>query len=289
MIFAWIEANRSEISVKKMCRLFEVSRSGFYEWLGRGESARAVEDRELMRKIERSFEESRGVYGTPRILDDLRDQGCRVGKNRIDRLKRAASIFARIFKRFRVQTTDSRHDLKASPNLLRRDFSVIAPNCVWTSDITYVRLTSGAFAYVCVVMDLFSREIVGWSVEMHMRVDLVLSAMRSALTKRGPCAGLIFHSDRGVQYASAAFRELLSSWNILQSMSKKGDCYDNAPTESFNATLKTEEVYRNEYSSIDELRKNLFDYIEVFYNRKRKHSALGYATPAEFNSRYYTA
>lgn len=289
MIFAWIEANRSEISVTKMCRLFGVSRSGFYEWAGRGESARAIENRELTREIERSFEESRGVYGSPRILADLREMGYRVGKNRIDRLKRAAGIFARILRRFRVQTTDSRHDLKASPNLLGRDFSAIAPNCVWTSDITYVRLATGAFAYVCVVMDLFTREIVGWSVEMHMRTDLVTSAMRSALTKRGPCAGLIFHSDRGIQYASSASRGLLSSWNILQSMSRKGDCYDNAPTESFNATLKIEEVYRNTYRSIEELREKLFDYIEVFYNRKRKHSALGYLTPSEFNSRFYAA
>jgi putative transposase len=289
MKFAWIEANRSDISVTKMCRLFDVSRSGFYEWLSRGDSPRAAQDRELTREIERSFEESRGVYGTPRILDDLRDLGYRVGKNRVDRLKRAAGISARFLRRFRVQTTDSRHDLKASPNLLGRDFSAFAPNCVWTSDITYVRLSSGAFAYVCVVMDLFSREIVGWSAEMHMRVDLVTSAIRSALKKCDPCAGLIFHSNRGVQYASSAFRGLLSSWNILQSMSRKGDCYDNAPTESFNATLKIEEVYRNEYRSIEELRENLFDYIEVFYNRKRKHSALGYLTPNEFSSRFYAA
>ena len=135
-------------------------------------------------------------------------------------------------------------------------------------------------------MDLFSREIVGWSVEMQMRVDLVTAALRSALKRRRPCAGLIIHSDRGIQYASSAFRELISSWNIPQSMSRKGDCHDNAPTESFNTTLKIEEVYRNENRSIVELRENLFDYIEVFHNKKRKHSALGYQMPCEFNSRF---
>lgn len=188
-----------------------------------------------------------------------------------------------------MQTTDSRHDLKASPNLLGRNFTALAPNCAWVSDVNYVRFSSGVFAYACVIMDLFSREIVGWSAEMHMRVDLVTSALRQMLTRRDPRACLIFHSGRGVQYASSAFREVLSSWNVLQSMSRRGDCHDGAPAESFHAALKNEEVLRNENPSIEELRENLFDYIEVFYIRKRKHLALGYATPSEFSSRFHAA
>lgn len=285
---AWIHTHRSAFSVKKMCRVLDIARSTYYAWLSPEESKRKREDAQIEEAVRSIFEESRGTYGTPRILRELKPRWS-IGKNRLDRLKRKIGIFARQIKKFRVQTTDSKHGLSASPNLLEQNFTADAPNRVWLSDITYIRLTTGVFAYVCVILDLFSREVIGWNAALHMRSDLVIQAMRQATFRREPGPGLIFHSDRGVQYASAEFRGELKRLGAWQSMSRRGNCYDNAPAESFFATLKLEEVYRNSYASLDELRRNLFDYIEAFYNRKRKHSALGYVAPSEFHSRSQAA
>lgn len=243
----------------------------------------------MMIQIKKIFRQSRGTYGTPRILAELKKRGYRIGKNRLDRLKRILGIFGRKYRRFRVLTTDSKHRLRVFPNLLGQDFNVAGPNCVWVSDITYIRLQSGCFVYLCAIMDLFTREIVAWTVASHMRAELVSSTLLRALQKRRPPAGLIFHSDRGSQYASNEVREILEAWHALGSMSRKGNCYDNAPGESLFATVKVEEVYRNTYTSIEDVRKNLFDYIEVFYNRQRRHSALNYMTPEECFRRFYAA
>lgn len=280
---------RSVFSVQKMCALFEVSRSGFYQWLNRPGSQRARDDFALMILIKKIFHESRGTYGTPRILAELKSRGYRIGKKRLERLKRILGIFGRKYRKFRVLTTDSKHRLRVSPNLLGQDFSATGPDCVWVSDITYIRLRSGCFVYLCVIMDLFTREIVGWTVTSHMRSELVSSTLIRALRKRKPPAGLIFHSDRGSQYASKEVRAILAAWYVLQSMSRKGNCYDNAPGESIFATLKVEEVYRKNYASIEDVRENLFDYIEVFYNRQRRHSALNFMTPEECFRRFYAA
>lgn len=283
MKFSWIEENSSAFPAKKMCQALEVSRSGYYQWQRRAPSARQCDDVQLLESIREIHDDSRGAYGTPRIQEELRARGRRVGKNRIDRLKRKAAIFARKIRRFRVATTDSKHNHRISPNLLDQDFTASRPNQVWLSDITYIRLATGVFVYLCVVLDLFSREIVGWNLASHMRTELVLDALNRAVCRRRPSAGVIFHSDRGVQYASDAFREELERLQFQQSMSRKGNCFDNAPMESFFASFKIEEVYQSSYASMAEARRKLFDYIEVFYNRRRRHSALGYMAPEEFS------
>ena len=289
MKFSWIEENSSVYPAKKMCQVLNVSRSGYYHWLQRPPSARSQEDAELLTSIRQIHQESHGAYGTPRILEVLRKRGRRVGKNRIDRLKRHAAIFARKFRHYRVATTDSKHDQQISPNLLNQDFKASRPNRVWLSDITYIRLATGAFVYLCVVLDLFSREIAGWNLASHMRTELVLGALNQAVCRRRPSSGLIFHSDRGVQYASKDFRKELKRGRFRQSMSRKGNCYNNAPMESFFAMLKIEEIYRTSYESLAAAKRKLFDYIKVFYNRQRRHSALGCLAPKKFSRKQEAA
>lgn len=289
MKFSWMKENSSAFPAKKMCQALEVSRSGYYQWLRRPPSGRQCADSHLLDSIRSIHDGSRGAYGTPRIQQELRARGQRVGKNRIDRLKRKAAIFARKFRRFRVATTDSKHDHRIAPNLLNQEFKASRLNQIWLSDITYIRLATGVFVYLCVVLDLFSREIVGWNLANHMRTELVLDALNRAICRRRPFGGLIFHSDRGVQYASDDFRDELERLQFQQSMSRKGNCYDNAPMESFFASFKIEEVYPASYASMAEARRKLFDYIEVFYNRKRRHSALGYLTPEEFSRLHQVA
>ena len=286
MTFAFIEANRSEFSVEKMCRFFEVSKSGFYDWKKRKPSQRSVENERLLEKIKEIHDENRGVYGSPRITDELneiraQDDEKKVGKNRVARIMRENGISGLISAFFKVQTTDSKHELPISPNLLGQDFSAVRPNQIWLSDLTYIRTGQG-FGYLCAIKDLYDETIVGWAFAKHMRTELVIEALHRAVFKRRPGAGLIFHSDRGIQYASNSFRAEMKKLKFRQSMSRKGNCYDNAPMESFFGRLKVEEVYRKNYRTIAEARRNLFDYIEVFYNRKRKHSRLGYLSPIEY-------
>ncbi|MBX7059007.1 MAG: IS3 family transposase [Leptospirales bacterium] len=220
----------------------------------------------MLTSIRQIHQESHGACGTPRILEVLRKKRRRAGKNRIDRLKRHAAIFAWKFRRYRVATTDSKHDQRISPNLLNQDFEALRPNQVWLSDITYIRLATGASVYPCVTLDLISRQIAGGNLASHMRTELVLGALNQAVCRRRPSSGLIFHSDRGVQYASKDFRKELKRGRFRQSMSRKGNCYNNAPMESFFAMLKIEEIYRTSYESLAAAKRKLFDYIKVFYN-----------------------
>ena len=263
-----------------MCRQFEVSRSGYYARKTRTPSARQREDAVLKEAIKKSHKKSRQTYGSPRIVDDMKEQGFDVGRRRVARLMAEEGITGTPRKRFK-RTTDSKHNHDIADNILDREFTVEAPDTVWATDITYVRTWEG-WMYLAVVVDLFSRRIVGWSMATHMRTELVLGALNMALGRRAPVPRLCHHSDRGSQYASHDYRDALRKNNIVCSMSRKGDCWDNSVVESFFATLKKELIYRRPWATVKSVREAIVEYIEVFYNRKRKHSTLGYFSPAEF-------
>ena len=264
-----------------MCKTLEVSRSGFYAWLGRGESDRARDDRRLTALIVGVFDESRGTYGVPRVHHVLMQRGEPCGHNRVARLMRKAGLRSKTKRRFRVKTTDSKHGNPIAPDRLDQDFRASAANKVWVSDITYIPTDEG-WLYLASTMDLFSRKIVGWSMASTLHATIVTDALRMAIEQRGPAAGLIHHSDRGVQYACADFRAVLDAHGFVASMSRKGNCYDNAAKESFYHTLKAELVHHERYRTRAEARASVFDYIEAFYNRTRLHSTLGYMSPADF-------
>ena len=268
-----------------MCCTLEVSRSGFYAWLKRqgSESPKQRRDRELTERILRIHAESRETYGSPRIHAVLQQAGEPCGLNRVVRLMRTVGIQSVVSKKFRVCTTDSNHSLPIAENLLDGNFCADCLNQVWLADITYIPTDEG-WLYLASILDLCSRKVVGWSLQNTLRTELVLAALEMALGSRQPAAGLIHHSDRGSQYASEAYQKALEKHGLVCSMSGKGNCYDNAPKESFYHTLKTELVHRQHYRTHDEARTNIFEYIEVFYNRQRLHSSLGYKTPTEFEN-----
>jgi len=274
----------STFRVKKMCRILDISRSGYYGWKKRTKSTRMKENEHLLDHINKAYMLSRRTYGSPRITEELRSWGISCGENRVARLMKVNSIAAKSKKRYRI-TTHSRHQRPIVPNLLR-ELCVAAPNAAWVSDITYIKTYEG-WLYLCIVLDIFSRSIVGWSMGERITDDLVINAFLKAIMRRNPGNALIFHSDRGSQYASYRFRNLLASYGVTQSMSNKGNCYDNAVAESFFSTLKTELGYRYESRSI--ARQSIFEYIEVFYNRIRRHSALNYLSPLEYERRHMLA
>lgn len=263
-----------------MCRVINVSRSGYYEWLNRGKSRRQKEDCALAATIQAIFTEHKGRYGSPRIHDELRDRGIRCGKTRVERIMRHHGLRSRPKRRF-VATTNSNHDYPVAPNILDQRFQVQAPNRVWLTDITYIRTFEG-WLYLAAVMDLFSRNIVGWSMSETMTTDLTLSALNMAIQSRRPLKGLIHHSDRGVQYACHAYQQALRQNGMQCSMSRKGNCWDNAPMESFFSTLKTECVGGKVYLSRAQAKREIFGYIEIDYNRKRRHSSLGSMSPINY-------
>jgi putative transposase len=274
--------HRWEFPLAAMCRVLEVSRSGYYAWLGRSESRRERANRGLLVKIRAAHKRSRKTYGSPRVCRELRAAGERCGRNRVARLMRAHGIVGVRRPKFRT-TTDSRHALPVAPNLLERRFRVSEANRVWVSDLTCVWTWEG-WLYVAGVLDLYSRRVVGWAVGPNPDRHLVVRALEMAIARRRPQPGLIFHSDRGVQYAAGDVQELLSKHKMTASMSRKGDCWDNAPAESFFATLKSELVYRRRYRTRAEAKRDLFEYIERFYNTQRRHSALEYLSPAGFEA-----
>jgi transposase InsO family protein len=280
MKYKFIDMNRSEFEVGKMCRALRVSRSGYYAWRKKPVSEREKENEKLVAEIRDIHEWSRNTYGSPRIHAELRDRGYRIGRNRVARLMREQRIRSKVKKRFKV-TTHSKHGLAVAENLLGRDLQLYRPNQVWVSDITYIRSREG-WLYLCIIMDLYSRSIVGWSMEERLRKELVLKSLHMACMRREPGRGIIFHSDRGSQYASKDFRAMIAGKGFRASMSGKGNCYDNAHAESFFHTMKVEEVYGNIYKSRQEAKLRIFEYIEVFYNRTRKHSQLGYQSPYQF-------
>jgi putative transposase len=281
MKFQFIRDHREDFPVRLMCGVLEVSPSGFYDWLRRPESPRAAEDRALVAKIQAVHGDSRRTYGSPRVHASLKAEGYRIGRKRVARLMRENDIRARTKRKFRV-TTDSRHDHPVAPNRLDRQFTVEAPNTVWLADISYIPTREG-WLYLAVVLDLYSRQVVGWAMDEEMPQELTLAALDMALKRRRPLPGLMHHSDRGSQYA-AAYQARLAEHGIVGSMSRKGNCWDNAPMESFFHTLKTERVHHRDYQTRDEARRDIFEYIEVFYNRQRRHSTLGYLSPVQFEA-----
>jgi putative transposase len=280
MRFRFIEDRRTDYPVRILCDVLGVSAAGYYAWRARPESRRSAANRDLVDDIKRVHRDAYGRYGSPRIHIELKAQGRGVSRGRIERLMRRHGIRAITARPRRVRTTDSRHDLPIAPNLLDRNFVAAAPNSVWLADITYVETEQG-WLYLATVMDLYSRRIVGWAMADHLRTELPLAALRMAIAAKQPSPGLIHHSDRGVQYASADYRKAIQSAGFQTSMSRKADCYDNAPMESFFHTLKTELVHHRRYVTRQEATRDIFAYIEGFYNRTRRHSAIGYVSPIE--------
>jgi transposase InsO family protein len=285
VIYAFVGAHLGEFPVTRMCEVLGVSPSGYYDWRQRPPSHRQQANDKLLEAIRREYRVSRRTYGSPRIHRALRQQGVRVGRHRIARLMQADGIVGKAPRRKRPVTTRRAEGILAAPNVLAQDFSASEPNEKWLADITYIDTAEG-WLYLALVLDLFSRSIVGWSMAPHMQAALVEDALRMALGRRHPVPGLLHHSDQGSQYTSKSVRTLLAARRIEVSMSGVGNCYDNAPMESFIATLKTE-CADHRFATQAEARKIVFEYIEVWYNRQRLHSSLDYLSPAEFERRYF--
>jgi len=274
---------KNDHCILTLCLHLEVSASGYYDWRKRrlcpGE--RAVADQVLAREIDQIHARSRKTYGAPRIEKELRKQGRCHGRNRVARLMKEQDLCGRQKARYRVQTTDSHHDQPVAPNRLAQAPRATAPNQLWVADITYIETQEG-WLYMAAILDLYSRRIVGWAMSPNIDTALVLKALGMALRHRQPPQDLLFHSDRGVQYASAEYRRALSQAGLVASMSRKGNCYDNASIESFWSTLKLELVYRRTFLNRAQAQSEIFDYVETFYNRQRSHSALDYRSPVDF-------
>ena len=283
MRFAFIDAEKAHYPVTVLCRVMEVKRSGFYAWLHRGPSLRARHDSILSAHIRTAFQGSRRTYGSPRVRAELASLGVRTSKRRVERLMRQSGFYALRKRRF-VRTTDSKHTLPIAPNLLARDFTASAPNRVWVTDITYLWTTEG-WLYLSVMLDLFSRRVVGWAMSERIDEELVLTTLQMALQSRRPARGLIHHSDRGSQYCGARYLAVLEAHGVIRSMSRKGNCWDNAPSESFFGTLKQELILRAPFLSRDGTRTLVFEYLEAYYNRKRRHSTLGFLSPMDYEQR----
>jgi transposase InsO family protein len=269
-------------SIKLMSEELQIRRSSYYSWLRRPLSKLAKDNAYLSERIRAVYHRSKQRYGSPRITAELKEEGFSCSRNRVARLMRKQGITARTGKRFRV-LTNSNHKLPVAENLVEMQFNPWKANSLWTSDITYIRTREG-WLYLAVILDLWSRAVISWSADSFMDENLVIRTLDKALATRGKQEGLIFHSDRGSQYASLRVRKLLEQNEIKQSMSSKGNCYDNAPTESFFSTMKRELVYRERYQTREEAEQSLFEYIEVFYNRQRRHSSLGYISPMQFEN-----
>ncbi len=284
MKFRFISEHNSKFGVKQICRVLGVSRSGYYTWQKRGTSQREQENQLLLEEIRDAYEMSRGIYGSPRITHELKAQGVNCSENRVARLMKQNGIRSKARRRFKV-TTNSRHQLPVAPNLISQNFSAKRPNEIWFSDITYVWTREG-WLYLAVILDCFSRKIVGWSMSSHLTQQLVINAFKQAVGRRQTKPGSIFHSDRGTQYAGSDFKKLLNKFQFIQSMSRKGNCYDNAITESFFSSLKTELIYQQCFFTKQQAKTSIFEYIEVFYNKIRRHSSIDYKSPYEFEKKY---
>jgi transposase InsO family protein len=276
----FIENHKEEFPILRMCQILEVSESGYYAWLKREPSERERVDKELGDLIEDAYQKNRQVYGSPRIHAELKEQGAHCGKKRVARLMRERGINVKA-KRRKMKTTDSQHDNPVAPNILARDFSADAPNTKWVSDITGIETLEG-WLYLAAIVDIYSRFVVGWAMGKERDEQLITNAAEMALARRRPRAGLLHHSDRGSQYTSEGYQTLLKQYGIEISMSRKGDCYDNALMESFFGKFKEECVERHTFKTRSEARQVIFEHLEVFYNRQRKHSSLGYVSPAKY-------
>jgi transposase InsO family protein len=272
--------NRSEFRLGKMCEILEVSRSGYHNYVKRKMSQRQLENRFLLEQIKKIYHKFRGVYGSPRIYKELRKQGLFCNKKRVVRIMRINGIKAKTKRKYKV-TTNSKHNYPVAENILGQNFNTSEVNRIWVSDITYIWTKEG-WLYLTCILDLCSRMIVGWFMDTTLSSSLVMTALQKAIIKRGENPGIIFHSDRGSQYASDGVKNFLKKHQMLQSMSRKGNCYDNAVMESFFHTIKSELVSFEQFQKRAEAKMKIFDYIEMFYNRQRSHSSIGYCSPVEF-------
>jgi putative transposase len=282
MKYQFISEHRETFKVGRICNLLNISRSGYYAWRNRPECRRKRENRALEDKIRVLHQASHGIYGSPRVHRDLVEAGVRCGKNRVARIMRKAGIRSRTKRKFKA-TTNSKHNLPVAPNLLNQNFTVEARDRAWVGDITYIPTDEG-WLYLAVLLDLYNREVVGWSASSRMTRQLAIDALQMALGKRDPEKGLLHHTDRGSQYASAEYQNILKEHDMLCSMSRKGNCYDNAVAESFFGRLKSEWVNHQRYLSRLQAIESIFYYIEIFYNRKRRHSSIDYVTPQEYET-----
>ena len=285
-----IKKLKPSVPVQFLCKYFSVSRSYFYSWLKGEETPRQQSKKEICKAIKKSFKASKKTYGSPRIFDDLIEWGFEVSENTVAKYMREMGLDARLKKKFKVVTTDSKHSHPIAPRLFETENHEPPkrPGEVLAGDITYLKLGTN-FIYLAVVMDLFNREIIGWSMSWSLEKKIVLDALDMAMRKVGPDAEVIFHSDRGSQYASEAYRKMLKNKDIKPSMSRKGNCYDNAYVESWFSSLKKEWIYRRQYNTAAELRTLVFEYIETWYNKKRKHSALGNVSPEMYRKKNLSA
>ena len=287
MKYQFIESHRSKFTVKKMCQMLEISMSGYQHWKTREPSAQQIRRDRLKNRIFELYIEHNGMAGSPMITADLNDdpEFAGVSKNTVARLMRRMNLKSKTVKKF-VVTTDSKHNEPVAPNLLNREFNVKTPNTVWVSDITYLKV-GRSWYYLAVFIDLYSRSVVGWDLSDSLERHSVIKALNKAVMRRRPDKGLMVHSDRGVQYASQDFRTCLGHHGFIQSMSRKGDCWDNAVAESFFHTLKTQLIHHVRFDNSQEAERILFKYIEVYYNQRRKHSANGWKTPAHCEQAWY--
>lgn len=282
MKYAWIASNATQLNIRLMCQLLGVSRSAYYDWLNASPCLRKNEDDELIKKIQAIFTQSRDTYGTRRMKRMLSQQNLHISRRRISRLMKQQQLVCKTKRKFKV-TTDSKHQLPIAPHLLQRQFTVEQPNQCYVGDMTYIPTREG-WLYLAVVIDLFSRQVVGWTMETHMKAQLVNQALLMAIWTRKPARGLLWHTDRGSQYASDSHQMLLKDHGITHSMSRKGNCWDNAVAESFFHTLKVELIHQQAFKTTEEAKQAIFEYIEVFYNRIRLHSANDYLSPVDFET-----
>jgi transposase InsO family protein len=280
MKYAFVAEQAAHYPVTTLCQVMLVSRRGYYDWLDRPESKRSIANRQLLAVIRELFYQYREVYGAPRIQKALQKLGLACGLNRVARLMRENDLVPKTIKKFRV-TTDSRKSRNPAANILNRDFEAERPNEKWVADVTYIATREG-WLFLATVLDLYSRKIVGWSMHNRLTSDLAKRALQHAIDARSPALGLIVHSDRGKEYYAGEYQQLLAQYGLICSMSRRGDCYDNAVMESFFHSLKVEEVHHRDFKTRAEARTVLFDYIELFYNRQRLHSSIGYQSPVEF-------
>lgn len=280
MTYSFIHKHRFLFRVEKMCQVLDVSRSGYYAWVKRPKSKRKKLNEELLARIKHIHKVSRETYGSPRITHALKNEGIKCGRNRVAKLMKENDIKAKTKRKFKA-TTNSKHDYPVAPNVLNRNFTATKPNQLWVADITYIPTDEG-WLYLAAIVDLFQRKVVGWAMDSTMTKQLCIDALKQAIGRQHPSPGLIHHSDRGVQYASKEYQKVLKKHGFIASMSRKGNCYDNACMESFFGTLKTELIYFTRFKTRAQARLAIFEYIEVFYNRIRLHSKLGYKSPIDF-------
>lgn len=285
MKYSYMRIHEAEFSIERMSDVFKVSRSGYYKFVASKPSARMEENKRLGEEIKMIHKDSRETYGSPRVHAQLKSQGESCSRKRVARIMQKAGLRAKMNKRFKI-TTKANPKAKAAPNILQQDFTALSPDQRWVADITYVATAQG-WLYVAAILDLFSRHIVGLAMNERMTTDLISSALEQAVTHRKPGIGLTHHSDKGCQYTSQEFNILLKKYGMIASNSGTGNCYDNAAMESFFHTLKTEHIYFENYQTREQAEQSIFEYVEVFYNRKRRHSTLGYLSPADFEKQWY--